>query len=131
MSEGYHTLKGYNEQIIAFDENLSEYGKDGARLRTALLRVDRDQSQVRYINSITAGLNDRVHEIIETANTALAAVGKHVKNLYDDLIKTPHELMINWKELSLASKTPLPERMSEAYTKINYFSQLLQIYLGG
>ncbi|MDR1127965.1 MAG: RNA dependent RNA polymerase [Treponema sp.] len=127
MSEGYHSLKGYNEKIEEFDENLAESGKDGSRLRTALLRVDRDQSQFRYINSITAGLNDRALELIENANQAFSVVGKHLKNLSEDLQKSPHDLVINWKELNLVSKSPLPQRIEEAVTRIDSITQLLQI----
>jgi hypothetical protein len=129
MSEGYHNLKDYNEKIEAFDENLSESGKDGSRLRTALLRVDRDQSQFRYINSITAGLNDRALELIENANQALSVVGKHLRNLSEDLLKSPHDLIINWKELNLVSKSPLPQRLEEAVGKLGYITQLLQIIM--
>jgi hypothetical protein len=129
MSEGYHTLKGFNEEITAFDENLSESGKDGPRLKTALMRVDRDPSQFRYINSITAGINDHALELLENAYQALVIVGRHLKNLYDDLEKNPHDLIINWKELNLVSKSPLDQRMGEAYKKIDDFTQLLQIFM--
>jgi hypothetical protein len=129
MSEGYHNLKDYNEKIEAFDENLSESGKDGSRLRTALLRVDRDQSQFRYVNSITAGINDRALELIENANQSFSVVGKHLRNLFEDLQKSPHDLIINWKELNLVSKSPLPQRMEEAVGKLGYITQLLQIIM--
>ncbi|MDR0451607.1 MAG: DUF5312 family protein [Treponema sp.] len=129
MSEGYHNLKGYNEKIEEFDENLSESGKDGTRLRTALLRVDRDQSQFRYVNSITAGLNERAMELIENANQFLSVIGKHLKNLYEDLQKSPHDLIINWKELNLVSKSPLPQRFEEAVSKLEAITQLLQIII--
>ncbi|MDR2052751.1 MAG: DUF5312 family protein [Treponema sp.] len=129
MSEGYHNLKDYNEKIEAFDDDLSESGKDGSRLRTALLRVDRDQSQFRYINSITAGLNERAMELINNANQSLSVVGKHLRNLSEDLQKNPHDLVINWKELNLVSKSPLPQRMEDAVTRIGYITQLLQIIM--
>jgi hypothetical protein len=129
MSEGYHNLKDYNEKIEAFDEDLSESGKDGSRLRNALLRVDRDQSQFRYINSITAGLNERALGLIENAHQSLSVVGKHLRNLSEDLQKSPHELVINWKELNLVSRSPLPQRLEEAVTKLGYITQLLQIIM--
>jgi hypothetical protein len=129
MSEGYHNLKGFNGRIEEFDEDLSEAGKDGSRLRTALLRVDRDQSQFRYLNSITAGLNDRAAELINSANQSFLLIDRHLKNLCEDLQKSPHDLVINWKELNLVSKTPLPQRMEEAVSKLGDFTQLLQIIM--
>jgi hypothetical protein len=126
MSEAYNVLKELPAQIQEFDENLSDAGKDGPRLKNALFRVDRDKSQVRYINSITAGLNDKAEEMLIAAANALVVVGKHLKNLSDDYQKKPNDLIINWKELNLASKSPILARMQDAYKRVSYFAQLLQ-----
>ena len=56
---------------------------------------------------------------------SLIIVGKHLKMLMDDSQKKPFELIMNWKELNLASKAPLVQRISAAYKKINYFVQLM------
>jgi hypothetical protein len=127
MSESYHNLKDFNAAIEEFDENLSDTGKDGPRLRAALLRVDRDQLQSRYVNSITASIDERAQELIESANQSLALINKHLKNLREDLTKSPHEMIINWKELNLASKTLLSQRLEEAVAKLDPFTRLLQI----
>ncbi|MDR1902588.1 MAG: hypothetical protein LBQ88_09945, partial [Treponema sp.] len=99
---------------------------DGPRLKNALFRVDRDKSQVRYINSITAGLNDKAEEMLNAALEALTVIGRHLKNLIDDYQKRPSDLVINWKELNLVSKSPILARMQEDYKKVGYFAQLLQ-----
>ncbi|MDR2517460.1 MAG: DUF5312 family protein [Spirochaetaceae bacterium] len=127
MSDAYNVLKDLPPVILEFDENLADTGKDGPRLKNALFRVDRDKSQVRYINSITAGLNDRAEEIISSATGALVVIGRHLKQLIDDFQKKPNDLVINWKELGLVSKSPLLERMQEDCKKVNYFVQLMQI----
>jgi hypothetical protein len=55
----------------------------------------------------------------------LVIVGKHMKDLITDFPKNPHDVLINWKELALYSKTPVDQRLTEAYKKINYFVQLM------
>jgi hypothetical protein len=128
MSDGFHKVMELTEQILALDDTLSDKGDNGARLKGALLRVDRDKSQARYINSIIGNLNEEAQEIITTAAQALIIVGKHLKNLLDDFQKSPHELIMNWKELGSASRMPIGQRIAEAYKKINYFIQLMQFF---
>jgi hypothetical protein len=125
MSDGFHTIADNTPRIFALDETLGEKGTNGPRLKAALLRVDRDKTQARYINSITGGLDEEALDMINTAVQALVIVGKHLKNLLEDVPKNPHEVLINWKELGYFSKTPVNARIGEAYKKINYFVQLM------
>jgi hypothetical protein len=125
MSEGYHEIMGIPGEIVKLDESLDDNGSNGARLRAALLRVDRDKSQGRYINSIIHTLNEEALNLINRAVPSLIVVGKHFKMLMDDHQKKPFELIMNWKELSLVSKVPIAQRIAAAYKKINYFVQLM------
>jgi hypothetical protein len=125
MSDGFHTATEIVPGISALDETLSEDGSNGPRLRGALLRVDRDRTQRRYINSIVDSVNEEALALVNEAVQSLIVVGKHFKMLLEDHQKKPSELMMNWKELSLVSKTPLLPRLAEAYKKINYFVQLM------
>jgi hypothetical protein len=45
------------------------------------------------------------------------------------MAKSPHELIINWKELNLASRSPLSQRLEEAVMKLDPFTRLLQIVM--
>ena len=125
MSEGFHVVLEIADEIIALDESLSEDGSNGSRLRAALLRVDRDRTQVRYLKSIVETINEEALNIINRATPSLIVVGKHFKLLLDDCDKKPFELMMNWKELALYSKLPMAQRIAAAYKKINYFVQLM------
>ncbi|MDR0457198.1 MAG: hypothetical protein LBH20_11010, partial [Treponema sp.] len=107
------------------DETLDEDGSNGPRLRGALLRVDRDKSQARYINAIINSINEEALYMINEAVPALIVVGKHFKMLVDDYEKKYHELIMNWKELTQYSKVPISQRISFIYKKINYFVQLM------
>ena len=125
MSDGYHDVMEITGEITSLDETLDEDGSDGARLRGALLRVDRDRSQARYIKSIVSSINEEALNLINRAVPSLIVVGKHLKMLLDDYEKKPYELIMNWKELTQFSKAPLAQRIGAAYKKINYFVQLM------
>jgi hypothetical protein len=125
MSDGYHNAVEITDAITALDETLSEEGSNGPRLRAAILRVERDRAQERYINSIVSTLNEEALDLINRSVQALIIVGKHLKMLLDDSQKKHSELIIIWKELGLVSKTPVSPRLGDAYKKINYFVQLM------
>jgi hypothetical protein len=124
MSEGFHGALDLLPSIMELDETLSEKGSNGPRLRGALLRVDRDRTQVRYIASIINAIDEEALGIVKTAAGHIITVGKYMKALSDDIPKKQSDIIINWKELDGYSKTPLAPRIVDAYKKINYFVQL-------
>ena len=127
MSDGYHLVLDITNEIIELDETLDEEGSNGPRLRGALLRIDRDRAQARYIKSIISTINEEALNMINRAVPSLITVGKHFKMLMDDYERKPNELIMNWKELVSFSKVPLAQRITTAYKKINYFVQLMAL----
>jgi hypothetical protein len=127
MSEGFHAVLEIFPGIEALNESLSDKGSNGPRLRGALVRADRDKTQIRYINSILAEVDEEALVIIKNAVKNLIAVGKYMKALSDDIQKKQSELIINWKELDGFSRSPLAPRLLESYKKINYFVQLMTL----
>ena len=125
MSDSYHEAMDIINEINTLDDSLDDDGTNGARLRGALLRVDRDSSQGRYIESIVSSMNEEAINIIHRAVPSLIVVGKHFKMLLDDYDKKPFELIMNWKELNGVSKVSINQRITNAYKKINYFVQLM------
>jgi len=127
MSEAIHRLNEALVPIADLDSVLSDEGADGSRLRAAILRIDRDSTQGRYINNIVGKVNSNALDIIKDAAQDLIVIGKHVKNLIDDVQKKHPELLVNWRELNLASKEPLVQRMVTDFKRINYFVQLMHL----
>jgi len=127
MSEALHVLVEKAQDISDLDVVMSEDGADGSRLRAAMLRIDRDPTQTRYINTILGKNNGEALEIINEAAQALIVIGKHLKNLIEDIQKKHPELLVNWRELNLASKEPITQRMIGDFKKINYFVQLMHL----
>jgi hypothetical protein len=128
MSEAFHGLKEMCDGIVALDETLDEKGRNGPRLRAALVRVDHDRSQARYINAIVAGINNEAQEYLITAAERFTVIENHMKQVVEDFDKNPHELIINWKELALFSKNPLGQRLSDAHQKISSIVRLLNCF---
>jgi hypothetical protein len=127
MSEALHELMESTKPIDELDEVMAEDGSDGSRLRAAMLRIDRDKTQARYINTIIEKNNDEALEIINAAAQQFIIIGKHLKSLIDDVQKKHPELLINWRELNLASKEPIAQRMINDFKRLNYFIQLLHL----
>lgn len=127
MSEALHTILEAPAKIADLDIVLSDDGQDGSRLRAAMNRIDRDPTQTRYINSIVNRVNGEALEIINDAAQALIVIGKQMKTLIEDVQKKHPELLINWREVNLASKEPMPQRMTNDFKKINYFVQLMHL----
>ncbi|MDR2096125.1 MAG: DUF5312 domain-containing protein [Treponema sp.] len=128
MSEAMHQLLDMSSRINEVDESLAEDGDKGPRLKAAMLRIDRDKTQSRYINSIIEGLNEEALALINSASQAFIVIGKYLKNLIEDYPKKPSEIIFNWKELGYFSKTSIFERMNDDYKKINYLIQLMLIF---
>ncbi|MCL2764436.1 MAG: DUF5312 family protein [Treponema sp.] len=127
MSEALHVLLETPVYIADIDTVMSEDGADGSRLRAAMLRIDRDPTQARYVNSIVGKVNEQAVEIIKEAAQAVIVIGKHMKSLIEDVQKKHPELLINWREVTLVSKEPLTQRMVSNFKRINYFIQLMHL----
>ena len=127
MSEAFHNLLDIEAEITELDETLSEGGSNGPRIKGALLRVDRDKGQARYLNSIVTEINDTAHEIINKAVPSLISLGKYFKQLLDDCERKHFEVLMNWKELAGMTRVPMSQRIGPVYTKINYFVQLMML----
>ncbi|MDR3275748.1 MAG: hypothetical protein LBT11_00830 [Treponema sp.] len=130
MSEALYAVKGLSGGIVDLDESLGEAGRDGPRLNTALLRVDHDPAQARYIAAMVDGIDERALELINIAAQAYNVMARHLRNLAEDCQKKPGEIIINWRELSMVSRVPINQRIAGDYARLSGFVQLLQFYSG-
>jgi hypothetical protein len=131
MSEGYHAFMGISDKLTAFDETLSDKGENGSRLKNAMLKADHNKSSAKYVRLILNTVNDEVKGMINAAAQSLITIGKNLKGVIDDYQKSPHDLIINWKELEGTSEIPLIQRLTVNYKRIYFFVQLLQLLMQG
>ena len=127
MSEALHQLLELPTTITQLDVLLAEDGPDGSRIKAALLRVDRDRSQGRYINTIIENINDMALEILNNTIEQLSVIDRHLKKLVEDIQKKHPEVVINWRELNLVSKEPLSQMMTTESDKVDNFIQLMNL----
>jgi hypothetical protein len=131
MSEGYHVFMGISDKVNAFDETLSDKGEHGSRLKNAMLKADHNKSSAKYVRVILGTVNDEAQGMINSAAQALITIGKNLKGVIDDYQKSPHDLIINWKELEGISEASLIQRLTINYKRIYFFVQLLQLLTQG
>jgi hypothetical protein len=129
LSDGFHNIMALSEELIAFDEALADNGGTGGRLKLALVKADRDKGQAKYVRLILKSLNEEAQATLVKGAKNLIVLGQNFKKVLEDGKKTPRELITNWKELEASSDAPLIPRITEAYKKIYYLVQLLQLLL--
>ncbi|GHV85863.1 hypothetical protein AGMMS50230_14710 [Spirochaetia bacterium] len=130
MSDAYHEMMSFSDKLTAFDDSLGEKGEHGSRLKQAMLKVDRDRGQGKYIRIILRTVNNQAQGMINTASAHLITIGRSFKSLLEDMQKKPAEIILNWRELESASEEPLAKRIADDYKKMYYFVQLLQFFTG-
>jgi hypothetical protein len=129
MSEAMHQLLALPKEIEHLDEMLSDDGTDGSRIKAALIRIDRDKTQARYINSIISNINESALHILDTAIEHFGIICKHLNNLVDDVPKKHPDLIVNWRELNQVPtlKEPLAQQLTTDCNKIDRFVQLMTL----
>jgi hypothetical protein len=127
MSEALHQLLELPEEITRFDETLADDGSEGSRLKAALLRIDRDRTQARYINTILDGVNDIALDLLNNAIEQFSVIEKHLKSLAADVQRKHPEMVMNWRELNQVSKDPLTQRIADDSKKLDCFIQLMNL----
>jgi hypothetical protein len=128
LSDSYHALLEISDQLIQFDDSLADEGELGSRLKSALMKSDRDKEQVKYLRNMLKDVNERAVAFVTKAGVNLIAMGRNFKTLIEDGNRPHHELIVNWRELESASARPLKEALVDTYKKIYYIVQLLQYF---
>jgi hypothetical protein len=129
LSESFHQLMQISEELIKFDDGLAEDGEIGVKLRKLVSRSEKDQNSVKALRQAVNDINGRAQTMINEAAQNLITIGKNLKVVIEDYRRQPHEILINWKEIELASEEPIGERMTGLYKKIYHFIQLLQMFV--
>jgi len=126
LSEAFHNLMVAADELVKFDESLSEEGQRGIALKNSLIKADRDKNNLKFLRQQLKEINDTALKLIQDSATNLIAMGKHLKTVLEDSQKKPHEMLLNWKEINLAANNEIREKIVDIYKRIYYFVQLLQ-----
>ncbi len=128
LSDAFYGLMSATEELIAFDEQLSEEGKRGSEISKLLKRRDADKSNITLLRKMLKDINNDALRLMNTSGGHLVAIAKSFKLVYEDYNKKRPELITNWKEIGPQFEGGVAPCLTEAYKKSYYFVQLLQMY---
>ena len=129
MSNAYQELLKISDEITTFDNDLSEEGGSGLKIKTLLPKTAHDPGAENIINRVISDANDQARGYLITSSQDLVTIGKTLKLLIEDHGKQKPEVVQNWRELERFLDHPMKEFSVGIYKKIYLFVQLMQQYL--
>jgi len=127
LSDSFHNLIGISDELVRFDESLSEEGDLGIKVKNSIHLVDRDKTRMKQLRTLLKKINDEAAAIIQNAGNNIIIVGKNLKSALDDYSREHHELIINWNEIDTATDGHVKQLIVDVYKKIYLFIQLIKI----
>lgn len=129
LSESFHVLLAVSDELAAFDASLADEADLGIRLKGLLWKTERERVLVKSLRQLVKETNESAIGMIVRAAQNLVIMGKSFKIVLEDYDKKNRELLSNWKEVEAASKGDFRAKVVEAYKKIYFFIQLLQMFV--
>ncbi len=129
FSETFHELMALSDELLSFDESLSDDGSFGNRIKKSIRSVDRDILAMNALRTILDDVNATARNILNKSANGLIIIGKNLKNSLNDYKKNSGELLVNWKELESYADFDIEKELSKHYKQIYYLIQLLQNYV--
>jgi hypothetical protein len=129
ISNAYQELLKISDEITSFDNDLSEDGGSGLKIKTLLPKTAHDPGAENIINRVISDSNEQARTFLITSTQDLITIGKTLKQLIEDYSKQKAEIVQNWRELERFLDHPMKEFSVGIYKKIYLFVQLMQQYL--
>jgi hypothetical protein len=127
LSESLRLLAVFPARIAEMDEMLSDRGLYGVKLKTAILKLDRDKSVERSIVRNLDSANGEALQILNDAIFNLSVLDDGLKDLLEDFRKSPGSIILNWDELNDFSETDLEERIVAMRDRLTNMLELLRV----
>ena len=129
LSESFHVLLTISDELVAFDDSLADEADLGIRLKGLLWKTERERTLVKSLRQLVKETNDAAIGMVVRAAQNLVIMGKSFKIVIEDYDKKNRELLTNWKEVEAASKGDIRAKIVDAYKKIYFFIQLVQMFV--
>jgi hypothetical protein len=129
LSDRWNTLQSLMKRLDEFDNSLSNDGINGSRLIGALARLDRDRSQSRIIRQLINEVDNEAMEILMEAADSLDGIAKIVESAQSDYLQNPHMLILNWREIEIASHRNMSEWLKTISNKLGKFVTLARLLI--
>jgi hypothetical protein len=131
LSESLRLLAAFPDRITELDDMLSDRGLYGSRLKTAIMKVDREKNLARSIAMNLDSANDDAEQIINDAIFNLSVLNDGLKDLLEDYRKNPGIIILNWEALNSFSETDLKTRLISMQSKLFNMLELLRVLSRG
>lgn len=128
LSEAYHQLLKTSEALTQFDESLADDGDWGRKMKSILIKADRDKKAFQTLHALLDEINDQAKGMIAESSAHFVAIAKVLKLALDDYVKAPPELIINWRELKATTDKDIKALIVGVYKRIYNFVQLMSFY---
>ena len=129
ISNAYQELLKISDLINILDENFSEEGTMGAKLKNLLPKTAHDHGAENIICRVISDANDTARGYIISSTQNLIAIGKGIKQLVEDYSLPKPIIIQNWKELEKFIDIPMKTFCVNIYKSIYLFVQLMQTYV--
>ena len=126
ISESYNSLVSTLDKIITFDNEMSDEGPIGIKIKTLLIKTDRDKSSKNIVNRLIFEANENAYIFVMESTRNIITIGKILKTLVDDLNKPKATLIANWKDVEPYLEVPLKDFCINIYKKIYLFTSLIK-----
>jgi hypothetical protein len=131
LSESLRLIAVFPGRITELDEMVSERGLYGNKLKTAIVKVDREKSLARSININLDAANREAKQVLNDAIFNLSVLGDGLKDILEDRRKATGTIILNWDELESFSETDLEGRIVAALDKLTNMLELLRVLSQG
>lgn len=129
LSEAYHQLRDIAAEIEAFDAELGEESETGRRLRSMVARADRFQQSQLMARKLLKKIDESAKDMLVRSAGQVVALGKVLRQVFEDLQRPTPKLILNWRELAARAKRDPKQMFASAYHKLYYFTQLAKLYV--
>ena len=128
LSESFHVLLEISDELLQFDDSLADEAELGIRLKGLLWKAEREKLALKALRQLLKETNESALSMVQRSAQNLVVMAKSFRIVIEDYDKKGHELITNWKEIESASKGDIRAKIVDAYKKIYYFIQLMQMY---
>jgi hypothetical protein len=129
ISEQFDAVAAFAGRINEFDETLNSDGKNGFRLTNTIVKLDRDKSAGKQVKELLAKVNQEAAGILIQAMESLIMINNNIEAVKTDYFQDPHELILNWREIEVASHRPMNHWLTELSLKLSNIIKLCQLYV--
>jgi hypothetical protein len=129
LSDCFHRLLELSDELIEFDNSMSEEFRRGAAIKAYTKMSDRDKSGAAILDRIVKEINEEAKQIVVESAQNMINLARILKTLIEDSKIKSHKLINNWKELDQAHKGNLVDDSMDVYRRIYDMVKLLQLYI--